>query len=145
MTFELTGKVIDIQQINNISDKFRKREFVIETTEAGSSTVFVNYVKFQLVQDKCDLIDDSFMNEEVKVSFNIKGNKWERDGKTSYFTNLDVWRIEKVQNRQSPVNQDYNGQDAPQNTVADNNDGSNFPPNIVTDDYGNDDMGDLPF
>jgi hypothetical protein len=30
----------------------------------------------------------------VKVSFNIKGNRWEKDGKVNYITNLDAWRIE---------------------------------------------------
>ena len=35
-------------------------------------------------------IDDSFLNANVKVYFNIKGNKWERDGNVKYFTNLDA-------------------------------------------------------
>jgi hypothetical protein len=97
MAFEITGKVIDIAPVNQVSDKFKKREFVIEKKEAGGSAVFIDYIKFQLVQDKCDLINESFMNEEVKVMFNIKGNKWERDGKVNYFTNLDAWKVERVQ------------------------------------------------
>ncbi|RYE16189.1 MAG: DUF3127 domain-containing protein, partial [Sphingobacteriales bacterium] len=32
--------------------------------------------------------------DAIKVNFNIKGNKWERDGKVNYITNLDAWRIE---------------------------------------------------
>jgi hypothetical protein len=95
MAFEITGKIIDISPINQVSDKFKKREFVIEKKETGGAAVFIDYIKFQLVQDKCDLINESFLNEEVKVSFNLKGNKWERDGKINYFTNLDAWRIEK--------------------------------------------------
>jgi len=96
MAFEITGKVIDISPVNQVSDKFKKREFVIEKKEAGGSAVFIDYVKFQLIQDKCDLINESFLNEEVKIWFNLKGNKWERDGKINYFTNLDAWKIEKV-------------------------------------------------
>jgi len=95
MAFEVTGKIVDILPLNQVSDKFRKREFVIEKKEAGGSAVFVDYIKFQLVQDKCDLINESFLNEEVRIWFNLKGNKWERDGKINYFTNLDVWKIEK--------------------------------------------------
>lgn len=30
MAFEITGKVIDISPVNQVSDKFKKREFVIE-------------------------------------------------------------------------------------------------------------------
>ena len=96
MAFEITGKVIEIYPVNQVSDKFRKREFVIEKKESGNTAVFVDYLKFQLVQDKCDLINDSFLQEEVKIWFNLKGNKWERDGKINYFTNLDAWKIEKT-------------------------------------------------
>jgi hypothetical protein len=96
MAFEVTGKIVDLLPLNQVSDKFRKREFVIEKKEAGGSAVFVDYIKFQLVQDKCDLINESFLNEEVRIWFNLKGNKWERDGKINYFTNLDVWKIEKI-------------------------------------------------
>ncbi|MGB8489478.1 MAG: DUF3127 domain-containing protein [Bacteroidales bacterium] len=96
MSFEITGKIIDVLPVNQVSDKFRKREFVIEKKETGGAAVFIDYIKFQLVQDKCDLINESYLNEEVKIWFNLKGNRWERDGKVNYFTNLDAWRIEKV-------------------------------------------------
>ena len=96
MAFEITGKVIDVQPVNQVSDKFKKREFVIEKKETGGTAVFVDYIKFQLVQDKCDLINESFLGEEIKIWFNLKGNKWERDGKVNYFTNLDAWKIEKT-------------------------------------------------
>jgi len=99
MAFEITGKITDIMPVVNVSDRFRKREFVIEKKEAGGGIVFVDYIKFQLVQDKCDIIDESFLNEEVKVYFNIKGNRWEKDGKVSYFTNLDAWKIEKISDK----------------------------------------------
>jgi hypothetical protein len=96
MAFEISGKVIDISPVNQVSDKFKKREFVIEKKETGGAAVFIDYLKFQLVQDKCDLINESFLNEEIKIWFNLRGNRWERDGKVNYFTNLDVWKIEKV-------------------------------------------------
>jgi hypothetical protein len=96
MAFEITGKVIEILPVTQVSDKFRKREFVIERKESTGGTVFVDYIKFQLVQDKCDMVNESFMREEVKVLFNIKGNRWEKEGRVNYFTNLDAWRVEKV-------------------------------------------------
>ena len=105
MAFEVSGKVIDVSPVNQVSEKFKKREFVIEKKETGGTAVFVDYIKFQLIQDKCDLIDESFMNEEIKIWFNIKGNKWERDGKINYFTNLDAWKIEKAS---SPANEGHN-------------------------------------
>lgn len=126
MAFEISGKVIDISPVNQVSDKFKKREFVIEKKEAGGSTVFIDYIKFQLIQDKCDLINESFMNEEVKIMFNLKGNKWERDGKVNYFTNLDAWKIERIQ-------QGGNNQSVPPTSGAED---------IPTD---VNDLNDLPF
>lgn len=105
MAFEITGKVIEVLPVVQVSDKFRKREFVIEKKETGGSGVFIDYIKFQLVQDKCDLINESFIQEEVKIWFNLKGNRWERDGKVNYFTNLDAWKIERSQPG-SPQGQD---------------------------------------
>ncbi|HCI55989.1 MAG TPA: DUF3127 domain-containing protein [Bacteroidales bacterium] len=96
MAFELTGKVVNVFPVVKLSDKFRKREFVIEKKETGGDNVYIDYVKFQLVQEKCELIDDSFLNEDVRVWFSIKGNRWEKDGKVNYFTNLDAWKIEKI-------------------------------------------------
>jgi hypothetical protein len=97
MAFEITGKIVEIFPVNQVNDKFRKREFVIEKKEAGGGAVFIDYIKFQLVQDKCDILNESFLNEEVRIMFNLKGNKWERDGKVNYFTNLDAWKVEKTQ------------------------------------------------
>ena len=94
MSFELQGKLIEKFPEQQVSDAFKKREFVVETSEEGGGRVFTEQIKFQLVQDKCNLIDDVNLNQDVKVSFNIKGRKWEKDGKVNYFTNLDAWRVE---------------------------------------------------
>jgi hypothetical protein len=126
MAFEITGKIIDISPVNQVSDKFKKREFVIEKKESGGPAVFIDYIKFQLIQDKCDLINESFLNEEVKIWFNLKGNKWERDGKINYFTNLDAWKIEKA----SSQGKEQNAQSRP--ALED------IPPD-------NDELSDLPF
>jgi hypothetical protein len=126
MAFEITGKVIDILSVIQVSDKFKKREFVIEKKDTGGAAVFIDYIKFQLIQDKCDLINESFLNEEVKIWFNLKGNKWERDGKINYFTNLDVWKIERL-------------------TETDRN--QNIPTHSTLEDIPpeNDELSDLPF
>lgn len=126
MAFEITGKIIDISPVNQVSDKFKKREFVIEKKESGGPAVFIDYIKFQLIQDKCDLINESFLNEEVKIWFNLKGNKWERDGKINYFTNLDAWKIEKASSQGMEQN-------APSHPALED-----IPPD-------NDELSDLPF
>lgn len=127
MAFEITGKIIDISPVNQVSDKFRKREFVIEKKDAGGTAVFIDYIKFQLVQDKCDLINESYLNEEVRIWFNLRGNRWEKEGRVNYFTNLDAWKIEKLSEAE-PAGQ----RPAVRNILED------APPEI-------DELSDLPF
>jgi len=96
MAFELSGKVIEKYETTQVTDSFRKREFVVEKEEMVGSNVFTDLIKFQLTQDRCNLLDDVNIGDQVKVNFNIRGRKWEKEGKVNYFTNLEAWRIENV-------------------------------------------------
>ncbi len=96
MAYELSGKLLEIFPTQEFSASFKKREFVIEKSETVSDRVFTDVIKFQLTQDRCPLLDNYKLGDEVKVTFNIKGSKWEKEGRTNYFVNLDVWRMEKV-------------------------------------------------
>lgn len=94
MSLEFKGKLIVKNDTIQVSDKFKKREFVLEKTETNNGMEFTDYVKFQLTQDRCSLIDSVNINDDITVKFNLRGNKWEKEGKVNYFTNLDVWKIE---------------------------------------------------
>ena len=123
MNFEITGRLADKFETQGISDRFQKREFVLEIKSTGSNGFeFVDLIKFQTTQDKCALLDQFTMDDMVKVSFNLRGRKWEKDGQVSYFTNLEAWRIEKVQSEASgsthETQHDIPDQDAPFPTEA---------------------------
>ena len=96
MSLEVTGKLLVKYDTQQVSDKFKKREFVLELAEEINGNIYTNFAKMQLVQNKCEIIDRFKEGDQVKVSFNIKGNKWERDGKVNYITNLDAWRMESA-------------------------------------------------
>jgi len=106
MSFEISGKLIEKYSTIQVSDRFKKREFVIESNASNGGMEFKDFIKFQLTQDRCNLVDNMNVNDEIKVSFNIRGNKWEKDGKINYFTNLDAWRIDKVQQQNQNSNHD---------------------------------------
>ena len=93
MAFEITGKLIEKFETQNVSDKFKKREFVIEYQD-NPNLSFSEMLKFQLTQDRCGLIDMHEIGQEIKVAFNLKGRRWEKDGNVNYFTNLEAWKIE---------------------------------------------------
>jgi hypothetical protein len=94
MTLEITGRLIAKYDTQVVSERFKKREFVLELVDDTANGSYTNYAKMQLVQNKTDLVDRFNEGDMLKVSFNIKGSRYDKDGRTSYFTNLDAWRIE---------------------------------------------------
>jgi Domain of unknown function (DUF3127) len=101
MGFEITGKLAAKYDTVQRTETFRTREFVIEKTEDIGGRMITNFVKFQSVQDRTSIIDRFNIGDELKVSFNIKGTKWEKNGTVNYITNLDAWRVELLNNSQS--------------------------------------------
>jgi hypothetical protein len=98
MSLEVTGKLLVKYETVQVSEKFKKREFVIEIAEEINGNIYTNYGKFQLVQNKCDIIDRFNTGDTVKVSFNVKGNSYvdKKDGTTKYISSLDAWRVEQI-------------------------------------------------
>ncbi len=119
MSYELTGKLIAKYDTVQRTETFKTREFAIEKTDDIGGRTIVNYAKFQAVQDKTEIIDKINIGDTVKVYFNIKGSKWEKDGKTNYITNLDAWRIEQILNsNQNSNNADTNTMEPMDNFTA---------------------------
>jgi hypothetical protein len=96
MSYEINGKLIAKYETIQRTESFKTREFVIEKTDDIGGRVISNYVKLQCVQDKTNMVDRFNIGDDVKVSFNIKGTKWMKDGKENYITNLDAWRMETL-------------------------------------------------
>ncbi len=96
MSYELTGKLVAKYDTVQRTETFKTREFAVEKTDEINGRTITNYVKFQCVQDKTAIVDKVNIGDNIKVYFNIKGTKWEKDGKVNYITNLDAWRIEQI-------------------------------------------------
>ena len=91
--FKLTGTLKVINDTQQVTEKFSKREFVV--TE--SSSMYPQDILFQAVQDKCSMLDGYHTGDQVEVSFNLRGREWTSpQGEIKYFNSLDAWRIEKV-------------------------------------------------
>ena len=87
----LEGKIKVIMQTNQVSDKFKKREFVVEYAD---NPEYPELIKFECIQDKCTLLDNYKEGDVVNVSYNLKGRKWENPaGGTQYFNTLQAWKI----------------------------------------------------
>lgn len=102
MSYEATGKLLEIFDTVQVSDKFSKREMVLSIMDGA----YEQQVKFQLTQDKCNLLNQYKVGQEVKVDFNLSGKGFEKNGTTMYFTNLQAWKLEAVGNTNAkPVKQ----------------------------------------
>lgn len=107
MSYDITGKLVAKFETVQRTATFKTREFVIEKTEDIGGRTITNYAKFQCVQDKTAMPDRFNIGETVKVHFNIKGTKWEKNGQVNYITNLDAWRMETVNLQQQDTPGNY--------------------------------------
>jgi len=85
MSFEVVGRLHKKFDTEKKTESFQAREFVIEID--GN---YPQFIKFQLVQDKCSIIDDYNEEDSIKVHFDLRGRQWQ----DKYFTNLNAWRVE---------------------------------------------------
>jgi len=92
---EVKGKLVEIFETIQVSASFKKREFVLEYAE---NPQYPEVIKFEMIQDKCDLLDAYQVGQEVNVAFNLKGRKWvDPKGEAKYFNSLQGWRISAAQ------------------------------------------------
>ncbi len=87
MSFEIEGLLHKKFDTEKKTESFQAREFVI--TLDGN---YPQHIKFQLTQDRCQIVDQVNEGEKIKVFFDLRGREWQ--GK--YFTNLNAWKIEKM-------------------------------------------------
>ena len=89
---QVAGKLIVVNPTQVVSEKFSKREFVIETKDQ-----YPQQVMFQLTQDKCNLLDGVAVGNQLEVSFNLRGREWTSPaGEVKYFNTLEAWRLERL-------------------------------------------------
>ena len=86
---EITGKVIEIFDVQEISQKFSKRSIVIETDDQ-----YPQVVEVQFSNDRMKLVDKLSIGQNVEVSINIRGRKWDGPKGVRYFVSIDGWRIQ---------------------------------------------------
>ncbi len=90
---EITGKLKVKGTVQQVSEKFKKRDFVI----TDNSSQYPQYIQFELTQDKCPLLDNFNEGDEVKVLFNLRGREWtNKEGQVKYFNSLQAWKMEKT-------------------------------------------------
>ena len=88
---EIKGIIKKISETVQISDRFRKREFVVEYS---NNPDYPQPLQFELVQDRCELLDSFQEGQEVEVHFELRGREWTSpQGQVKYFNSLQAWKL----------------------------------------------------
>lgn len=98
MSFEVEGVLYKKFDTEKKTETFSAREFVIEVTESK----YPQYIKFQLTQERCSKIDNFQVGEQLKVFFNLRGREWQ----DKFFTNLEAWLVQPVNDESKAPNED---------------------------------------
>ena len=92
-TIQVTGEIVEIDDVKIISDNFKKREFILLH---APNPEYPDFLKLEVVQNKTDLLDKYKVGQEVDVDINLKGKKWEKGKESGYFNSLQAWRIQEA-------------------------------------------------
>ena len=84
--YETAGKLKWIGETQSFPSGFSKREFVVTT----AADKYPQDLKFEVVKDKCTILDSFELEQDVQVSFDIRGNEY--NGK--YYVNLACWKLQ---------------------------------------------------
>jgi len=94
MGIEASGKLHVIFDTKQVTDRFQKREFVVEMSD---NPKYPQVVLFQLTGDRCEQLDRLQVGDQVRIEFSLRGREWKSPtGEVKYFNSLDVWTIEPV-------------------------------------------------
>ena len=88
----IKGKLLEKFDTQEVSNGFKKREFIVEYAE---NPQYPELLKFELIQGNCDQLNDVQVGQDINVTFNLKGRKWtDPQGNDKYFNSLQAWRID---------------------------------------------------
>lgn len=103
--YTLKGELKVIGDTQQVSDSFKKREFVV----VDASGQYAQTIQFQAVQDRCDLLDSLSVGQNVEVTFFLRGREWTnpKDGVVKFFNSLDAWKIQPIGSAPSNTDDEF--------------------------------------
>jgi single-strand DNA-binding protein len=87
---KINGAIHHIGNVEKVSEKFQKRDFVIETGDK-----FPQKILMQVTQDKVSLLDNLKHGDLVECSINLRGREWvSKDGEVKWFNTIECWSMQ---------------------------------------------------
>ena len=93
LSVELRGKVVE--RLSPVStEKYKCQSFVVEVvTDSGNGNTWTNYFNVQFTQKNFDKAANVQIGNTYTFKCNLKGNKFQSNGKTICNNNLDCWNF----------------------------------------------------
>ena len=88
MTIEIKGTVKVLNQTEQVTDKFAKKEVVV-TIDAGSN--YPQHISIQAINDKISLLDSVNVGDSVTIVANLNGKLAPSNGK--YYNTLTIFKL----------------------------------------------------
>lgn len=97
---QITGKVLLVTPTVQKTEKFRGRDLIVETAD---NPQYPQKIKIEAGNDKCDLLNNINVGDQVEVEANLNGREWtNKEGVVSYFNSISIWKI-KVLEASAPI------------------------------------------
>lgn len=140
MGMEAIGKLHTIYETKQVSERFTKREFVVELAD---NPKYPQVVLFQLTGDRVSQLDDMKVGDQVRIEFSLRGREWRSPkGEVKYFNSLDVWKIEAAHAGRSDSRGGYEGRGGRGGRSGDPRD-ADAPPPRIDEQFGDPRIGDV--
>jgi hypothetical protein len=97
---QVEGKIKVIGQTEQVSDKFKKRTFVVETKGQ-----YPQFISIECNQDKTALLDSVQVGQEVTAHINLRGRAWTKDGVEKYFNSIECWKLDGLKSPEKPISE----------------------------------------
>lgn len=102
MGYEVKSGIVHfIGATKQVSERFSKRELVIEIAD---NPKYPQFVQFEATGDRCERLDGVKRGDEVELEFNLRGREWKSpSGEVKFFNTLDVWKVKVIKAAPAPI------------------------------------------
>ena len=100
--YPIEGKLYLKKDEVQITDSFKKREFVLEVTSDYEGKIFTELISFELLQGACEKLDYVDVGATIEVMFSCRGREYDKKdkatgqptGEKGYFNSLKATSIQ---------------------------------------------------
>ncbi|MDA3614700.1 DUF3127 domain-containing protein [Polluticaenibacter yanchengensis] len=90
MTQTFTGKIVAVNPVQQISENYKKQTVWI----SDNAPQYPQTLEFVLSQKIIGIMDNLAPGAELSVTFNLKGRLYEKNGKSSVFNSLEIFKFD---------------------------------------------------